>query len=104
MAGGCNGAARPDLSLPPKALYGSAQPLEFAVPRVASQDGRDKFQRHRANRKARGMKLLRIWVPDPKAAGFADEAKRQAALLRGAPEELDALEFIQAAMDTDDWR
>jgi hypothetical protein len=43
------------------------------------------------------MKLLRIWVPDPRAPGFAEEARRQAMLLRGAPEEKEALEFIEAA-------
>jgi hypothetical protein len=67
-------------------------------------DGLDKFRRLRADRKARGMKLLRIWVSDPKAPGFAEEARREAALLRGAPEELEALDFIEAVMDTDDWK
>ena len=74
------------------------------MPPIAKQDGLDKFRRLRADRKARGMKLLRIWVRDPKAPGFAEEARRQAALLRGAPEELEALDFIEAVMDTDDWK
>ena len=74
------------------------------MPRIAKQDGLDKFRRLRADRKARGMKLVQIWVPDPKAPGFAEEARRQAALLRGAPEELEALDFIDAVMDTDDWQ
>jgi hypothetical protein len=73
------------------------------MPRPAKQDGLDKFRRLRANRRARGMKLVRIWVPDPKAPGFAEEARRQAALLRGAAEEQEALDFIEAAMDTDGW-
>lgn len=51
----------------------------------------------RATRK--GMKMLRIWVPDTKAPGFAAEARRQAALLRDAPEEREALDFIEAAAD-----
>jgi len=45
------------------------------------------------------MKLLRVWVPDPQAPGFREEAHRQALLLRNAPEERDALEFIEAAAD-----
>ena len=45
------------------------------------------------------MKLLRIWVPDPSAPGFKEEAARQAALLKGAPEEAEALDFIAAAFD-----
>jgi hypothetical protein len=74
------------------------------MPRAAKRDGLDKFRRFRLDRKARGMKLLRIWVPDPKAPGFAEEARRQAALLRGAPEELEALDFIEAVADTTDWK
>lgn len=61
-----------------------------------------KFQRYRASRRAQGMKLLRVWLPDPRQAGFAKEASRQAALLRGAPEETEALLFIEAAADWDD--
>ena len=44
------------------------------------------------------MKLVRVWVPNPSAPGFREEAARQAKLLRGAPEELEALDFIEAAM------
>jgi hypothetical protein len=43
------------------------------------------------------MKLLRVWVPDPTRPEFAKEAARQAALLRGRPEEKEALDFIEAA-------
>ena len=68
---------------------------------VRIDDGKSKHQRFRDSRKARGMKLVRIWVPDPKAPGFAEEAKRQAALLCNAPEEIEALEFIEAAGDWD---
>jgi hypothetical protein len=68
----------------------------------ARSDGVSKFQRYRASKRGQGMKLLRVWVPDPHAAGFADEARRQAALLRGSPEEAEALAFIEAAGDWDD--
>jgi len=40
-------------------------------------------------------------VPDVNAPGFAEEAERQAAMLRGAPEEAEVLAFIEAA--TLDW-
>ncbi len=49
------------------------------------------------------MKLLRVWVPDVTAAGFAQEAARQAALLKGAAEEAEALAFIEEVADRDDW-
>ena len=42
------------------------------------------------------MKLLRIWVPDPNAPGFQEEAERQAVLLQGAPEEAETMDFLEA--------
>lgn len=47
----------------------------------------------------RGMKLLRIWVPDTASPEFQAEAKRQAAVLKDAEEELETLRFAEAAVD-----
>ncbi len=63
------------------------------------EDGMTKFQRYRARHKNRGMKLVRLWVPDPTAPGFTEEAARQARVLRGAPEEEEALDFIETVAD-----
>lgn len=63
-----------------------------------------KYQRFRARRAHAGMKLLRVWVPDPALPSFLAEARRQAAVLRGAPEESDALDFIEAVADIGDWK
>jgi len=62
-----------------------------------------KFRRFRERMRARGLKELRLWVYDPAAPGFREEMARQAALLRGAPEEQEALAFMEAAADTSDW-
>ena len=62
-----------------------------------SQDGLTKFQRYRQGQLSRGMKLLRIWVPDPKRPEFAKEAARQGKLLRGRSEEKETMAFIEAA-------
>jgi hypothetical protein len=43
-----------------------------------------------------GMKLLCVWVHNPFAPGLREEAPRQAQLLRNAPEEREALDFIEA--------
>jgi hypothetical protein len=61
------------------------------------QTGLSKFQRYRRSQLNRGMKLLRVWVPDPHRPEFAAEAERQAKLLRERPEEKEALAFIDAA-------
>ena len=71
--------------------------------RVGGRDDRrqtvamSKFQRYRQAKSERGMRLLRLWVTDPTQPGFAEEAARQAALLRGRTEEREALSFIDAA-------
>ena len=61
-----------------------------------------KFDRFRARMKARGLRQVRLWVYDTAAPGFRDEMARQAGALRGAPEERDALAFIEAAGDFGD--
>jgi hypothetical protein len=72
------------------------------MPRPAKQDGQTRASRYRAGKRHQGMRLLRIWVPDPCAPGFREEACRQAQLLRAAPEEAEALEFIERIMGADE--
>jgi Protein of unknown function (DUF3018) len=68
------------------------------LPRAVRTGTTDKFQRYRARRKADGMKLVRIWVPDPRSPDVAARALREAESLRGAPDEQEAMHFIEAAM------
>lgn len=65
---------------------------------VSAKDGRSKFTRFRANRKAAGMKLARICVPDPRSPDFQIRAQHEAELLRGASDEQEAMDFIEAAI------
>jgi len=67
--------------------------------RLPPEDGMTKFQRYRRGQLNNGMKLLRVWVPDPTRPEFALEADRQAKLLSGRPEEKEALDFIEAAFE-----
>ncbi len=64
-----------------------------------SDDGLTKFQRYRQQQAHRGMKQLRLWVPDPHRPDFAAEAKRQGLLLRARAEEAEAMDFIAAAVE-----
>ncbi|MCM2503687.1 antitoxin MazE family protein [Aureimonas altamirensis] len=64
-----------------------------------TDDGLTKFQRYRQQQRHRGMKQLRIWVPDPHRPEFAAEARRQGLSLRSRPEECEALDFIAAAVE-----
>ena len=68
-----------------------------AMRQTKSNAGPPKSQSgHRAPRRD-GMKLVRIWVPDPSMPGFKESVARQAALLKGAAEEAEALTFIETA-------
>lgn len=67
--------------------------------RAPADDGLTKFQRYRQQQRRRGMKLLRIWVPDPNRPEFAAEAKRQGLALRRRADEAEALGFINAAFE-----
>ena len=69
--------------------------------RSDADDGPARLQRDRPSRARPGMTLLRVWVPDPEAPAFQAAVARQSAVLRGAPEEREALDFVGDAMD---WR
>jgi len=58
----------------------------------------NKIQRRRMQQ-CKGMRLLRVWVPDTRRPVFVSEAERQARLLCERPEETEALRFIEAAFD-----
>lgn len=64
---------------------------------ISSGDRQNTFQRYRRKQHRRGMKLLRMWLPDPHRPEFIAEARRQGRLLRRAAEEADALAFIDSA-------
>ena len=55
----------------------------------------DRFSRYRATQRRRGLKLLRIWVPDVSAPGFRAEAERQAQLINAVPDANETGAFIE---------
>jgi hypothetical protein len=44
--------------------------------------GTKRVQRRRDKLRATGLRPVQIWVPDTRAAGFAEECARQARLIR----------------------
>lgn len=62
-----------------------------------------RVQKHRAGLRACGLRPIQIWVPDTRRPGFAEECRRQSRLLRNDPHEEDALAWLSAAADTDEW-
>ena len=70
-----------------------------------SDTNQSRYQRFRFKRKAQGMKELRLWVPDPSASGFREEALRQSKRVSEQTEENEALGFIEAAARSiEDWK
>ena len=47
----------------------------------------------------RGMKLIQIWVPDPKCPYFAAEWRRQSRLLAESPHEKEDQAFIDSIFE-----
>lgn len=68
---------------------------------LAAKD--DKFTRYRERKRRAGLRPLRMWVPDTRSVAFQAEVDRQIALLRGAPEQDETLEFLEAIEREDGW-
>ena len=49
---------------------------------TATKTGAQRVQRRRDKLRAAGLRPVQIWVPDTRAAGFAQECTRQARLVR----------------------
>jgi hypothetical protein len=60
-----------------------------------------RVKQHRDNLRASGLRPLQIWVPDTRRPGFADECRRQSALVAAADAADPALqEFMNDALAT----
>ncbi|HVZ70232.1 MAG TPA: antitoxin MazE family protein [Rhizomicrobium sp.] len=57
---------------------------------------KDKVRAHRERMRRKGMKLIQIWVPDPKSPAFKKEARRQARLVANSPMEKEDQAFVDA--------
>jgi Antitoxin MazE-like len=63
---------------------------------MSKGDTAERVQRSRDRMRAKGMRLVQIWVPDTRAPGFAEEAARQCRLLaewEATPEGRAEIEF-----------
>jgi hypothetical protein len=67
---------------------------------MQTQPVKHRVQSHRARLRAAGLKPIQIWVPDPKAPGFAAECRRQSLIIQNDPTEMQDLELFA---DIADW-
>ena len=57
---------------------------------------RKRVAAHRADLRRRGLRPIQIWVPDTRAPGFAEEARRQSRLVDADRAEFDeVMDFIE---------
>lgn len=57
---------------------------------------RERVRSHRERLRAQGLRPIQMWVPDVRAAGFADEAHRQSVAVATTPHATDDQDFIDA--------
>lgn len=62
-----------------------------------AMSSKEKMRRHRAKRRAVGMKKIEIWVPDPSSPHFAAEAQRQSRLANGDPASEQTQQWVDEA-------
>ena len=58
-------------------------------------DVKDRVGEHRRRMREQGFRPIQVWVPDTRAAGFRDEAHRQAATVAAADAHTDDQDFIE---------
>src|SRR5437764_11829157 len=69
--------------------------------KARGKSSREKVKAYRERMRKRGMKLIQIWVPDPKSPYFAAEARRQSRLIAESPHEKDDQAFVDSITDWD---
>lgn len=63
----------------------------------------DKFRRYRAGKKARGLRELRLWVPDVNVPGFQEALDDQIARINASEDEREVMILLEAAAE-EVWR
>jgi len=62
---------------------------------MASQAALDKVRRYRESMRRQGLRPLQIWVPDTRAPGFDEEARRQSRAVAATREDREVNDFIE---------
>ena len=65
----------------------------------ATASGSARAKRFRAKRRADGLRLVQLWVPDMNAASFAEEARRQSLAIRNSPSEAEDQAWVDGISD-----
>lgn len=60
---------------------------------------REKVKSYRARMRAKGLRLIQIWVPDTRNPRFVAQARRQGLAVARSPMEADDQAFVDAVSD-----
>lgn len=66
---------------------------------MQAQPVKSRVRTHRSRLRASGLKPVQLWVPDPKAPGFAAECRRQSLVIRNDTLEMNDLEMLAEIAD-----
>ena len=66
------------------------------TPSIRRKSSRDKVRAYRQRLRRQGLRPIQIWVPDVRAPGFAEEARRQSLAVANSPGEKDDQAFVDA--------
>ncbi|RAN78794.1 antitoxin MazE [Bacillus sp. SRB_336] len=56
----------------------------------------DRVKEHRRRMREQGIRPIQVWVPDTRAKSFAEEARRQSAIVGEADRHSDDQDFVDA--------
>lgn len=61
-------------------------------------------KRYRERMSEKGLRLVQVWVPDSRVAGFEDECRRQSRIIaRNTRHEKAIMDWLDVAQDTRGW-
>lgn len=63
----------------------------------------ERSRRYRERKRAKGLRLVRVWVPDHRSPEYQARLAKQAAAIAGSPEEREVLDWIEQAADQTGW-
>lgn len=65
----------------------------------AKRRAREKARAHRERQRAKGLKLVQLWVPDRHSPELVERARREALAIASSPDEADDQAFIDAVSE-----
>ncbi len=63
-----------------------------------------RVRKHREELRTAGFRPIQIWVPDTRRQDFADKCRQQSLALRDDSHEIEILNWLQEASDTEGWK